>query len=185
MKTNKNQKIEGVVSTDETRHVITMAHLEIEGEGEDRRGRLTATDGRMMVQLRGLQVNEHDTPGFVTVGALKSAKKTGELTCNGSLAVTGGPTFPRPVDGQYPNVSQVIDPLFTRSEGVKITLDAELLVAIQRGLGAEGVTLHFAAGKEFELSPILVKGHVRVSDKSRYTGPDPSGSIGVLMPMRA
>lgn len=175
----QNSKIEKVVSVDKSRPSIGVANLEVYELDGDRYGRLTATDGRMMVQLRNLRLDEHDVAGPVTVDAIKAAKKSHEIVCNGSLAVKGGPVFSRPEGVKYPDVDQVIDPVEGRSAKFRISINAELLLAIQQGLGSDGVELVFGTDKE----PVLVKPLKGTAKGSSAMDYDCSGSIGILMPM--
>jgi DNA polymerase III sliding clamp (beta) subunit (PCNA family) len=169
MKIGRNQKIEAICSKDETRQHLCSPYLDLTNPADPR---LVATDGHAMVALKVEEPDEHDATGHVSVDALKAARKRGELgyvLCNGSCALPGGATFPRPDVGTFPDWRMVM-PKEEREGEHSIAFDVKLLKAIVDACGGEGnVTLHFADPNE----PIRVNVHNAAI-----------GHLAVLMPVR-
>jgi hypothetical protein len=169
MKLDRNQKIEAICSKDETRQNLCSPYLDLTNPADPR---LVATDGHAMVALKVEEPDEHDATGHVSVDALKAARKRGELgyvLCNGSCALPGGATFPRPDVGTFPDWRQVM-PTISREGERSIAFNVKLLKAIVEACGGEGnVTLHVANHDE----PIRVEVHGAGI-----------GHLAVLMPVR-
>lgn len=181
MKFNKHSKIEECVSHDPTRAVLHNVHLDVEAKS------LVATNGHM-IAIVPVEPEEGDVTGYVTPEALKAAREGGKfhepsISCNSSLALPDGRSFPRPKAediGNYPNYKQVI-PEADRQVAFTVRLNAEYLYSIAKAI-SDGkntvVTLEFAEhirrahpdGTFTEHpQPIVVKG---------------AGGKGVLMPCR-
>ena len=102
MKIHKSCLVEKVCSTDATRPALSAPFL--------RGHHVIATDGHMLVALP-VEREEHDVDGWVSVDALKAARKldkqsdVASITANGVCALSNGATFPRPnaaKDGESP-----------------------------------------------------------------------------------
>lgn len=176
MKVPRNAQVELCASDDPARYSINNLYLDTKIEGHPF---LVATDGRMMAVIP-VALEEGDEAGFVTAESLKAARKltttkaeTISLSANGSLKLANGVAFPRPAEGgdngTYPNWRAVLPD--GKNRKFSVALDAELLVKIQRAMGASGVHLHFTD----DVGPILV------GPSSCKTEDSP---FGVLMPMR-
>lgn len=141
MKTNRKCQIEKAVSTDATRPVLTHAYL--------RGDKLIATNGRGMVMLN-VERDPHDVDGYVSVDALKAARKEcrkqdhAELVCNGSQSLPSGLTFPRPTidrTGTFPNCDFVWNQAWEQTTNSRISFDVRELVKLADAMGVDAVTL--------------------------------------------
>lgn len=156
--------------------------------------RLVATDGRRLVLLP-VELDEHDTDGYVTNEALAAASKAKPprgttahaqnercLLANGSLKVPfANFEQPRPDAGNhsFPNYKGAL-PEFKQGDAgtASITFNAQYLADIAECLSAEGdaVTITFKLGNRKEMLgkelPILVT-----------YGKDRDAGFGVLMPI--
>lgn len=175
MKTIKECVIEKSISTDKTRKVLQNVYL----KGNN----LWATDGRCMTVVP-IEREEHDVDGFVTVDALKAARKVKtadgsvQIGLNGVQALSNGQQFPRPTDqelGQWPNCEQVYELAMAQKVTFKIAFDLELLNKVAAGLGCEAVQLEFeSAEKPIVVKPSFKKGQPIANANAR----------GIVMPIR-
>lgn len=189
MRIHKELRPELVASNDPSRFTLTAPWL------DKAAGKVIATDGAVMVVLPVIDVAEQDEEGaYLTADALKAGRKAaGRIMDYAELVATRkGVTLPLngtvlPTDSALteanpPNWKRVIpeDP-----GGFTVTLDAELLVRLQRAMGATSVTLCFAAGKNPELCPMLVKpsmGGRNSKVRVKYGSLPAPDAFGVLMP---
>jgi DNA polymerase III sliding clamp (beta) subunit (PCNA family) len=180
MTIDKKYKIEEATSKDPRREVLHAVHVAtINGSAK-----AIATDGRMLA-IVPVEIAEGDSEGVnVKAEAFPAARKafkrlpSAYLKLNGRAVIDelGGERAFSYVDGQYPNVEQVL-PRPTE-EAVTVTFDANLLVKLWKALGGEadkrqGITLKIGcANKEADqYRPIEVS--VRGTD-----------GYGLLMQMR-
>jgi hypothetical protein len=176
MKTIKECKIELAASQDQTRAAIGSPYLEI----KDGKGTLVVTDGKILAYMP-VEVDEYDVSGYVTKEALVAARKTTlrSMDCTaGTLAVHGGPTFPRPTDHTFPNWRQVV-PADYEKPLATIALDAKLLWQLAQAMGTQGVKIVIQANdKPFLVYPQdcgpFSKAPKRACDEAR----------GVIVPIR-
>jgi hypothetical protein len=173
-------KIEACCSTDKSRLVLSAAWLNVEKK------ELVSVNGMCMAVLP-VETGEHDVTGFVTPESIAMSRKisgkkgTVEIACNGSLAVTDGPTYQRPdVDdlGTFPRYEQVIPKEDEYKSGFKVAFNVDLLKKIADALGTSGVVLEFSE-KDGQLHAIRVRPSALKEDKA----PSPM-AFGVLMPIR-
>ncbi len=172
---------------DPMRPVLNSLLLEIDGE---RKARLIATDGRMMLFLP-VEVAPDDVAGLIPKAAFELAadparrtelivdEETGdehesiipiELGCgDGMILVDEHISLARP-KYTYPNYKTVLDSV-SGEPIVTITLNAELLAKLQKGMGATAVKLEI-------FGPLK---SIRVT-----SGPfcEAKDAIGYLMPVR-
>lgn len=174
MKLHKTCQVEKVTSSDRTRPVLSHAFL----SGET----LIATDGKAMIQLP-VERSEGDEDGFVTVEALKAARKEAkradalELKANGCLALPSGASFPRPIEariGRWPNCQAVWAPVWEKPVAMRIAFSAELLANLAEAMGTEGVVLEIVS----ETDAIRV-----LPTSTRKSSPVVLGAKGILMPI--
>jgi len=163
-------KLEKVASRDATRPVLTHAFLRVDGE----RATLEACDSYKLARIP-VELEAGDEEGFVPVEALTTARKARaeSVSVNGSVDIPGGPSFPRPELGQFPNAVQ----LFPDGEvAFAVGVNAKFLHELAQGLGSETVRLEFVkVGDEpSALRPIVV----------RPIGGDAPEADGLLMPVR-
>lgn len=173
MKTNKDCKIEAVISRDASRPAIGLPYF--------RGGALWATDGRAMVKLP-VESDETDTEGWIPVDALKAARKlSGRLDSvsihlNGAATLCNGAAFPRRDEKRgegtrWPNCERIFEDAMGKETKLSIALDVRLLAAIADAMGTDQVKLHLTD----ELTVI------RVSPVGKAPSPD---AWGILMPIR-
>ena len=197
---NPTAKPEACVATEAGRYAMHYLSLRCKSERFPGKGELAATDGRKLIVLP-VECEPHDTDGFVTVDALKAARKVGKATrrhggivrivANGAQAVYDRPaenypeaeaestppamTMPRPTDGAFPKLDAVIPSSFDDERRTTVGFNAEFLAELQEALGARSVLLSFARRDDGTIDPacpILV-----TSGRTRDNG------IGVLMPV--
>ncbi len=184
---DKAVRIEKCVSSDITRSALMHLQLEIDepnAKGE-RNGRLVATDGHLLTTYP-VEVDPEDTPGFITLEAFGAARKlkssVARIRCTPEKleVLPGGPTFTRPLHygegpGQSPDAVAYPDwrRALVRAEDspkrAHLTLNAELLLALQRASGADMVTISVGDGDQ----PLIV-----------YGASAPTESLSILMPAR-
>lgn len=173
MKTNKDCKIEAVISRDASRPSLGAPYF--------RGGALWATDGRAMVKLP-VESDETDAEGWVPLDALKAARKlagrldTVSIHLNGAATLCNGAAFPRLDDKrregtQWPNCERVFDDAMGKETKFSVAFDVRLLAAIADAMGTDQVKLDLTD----ELTVI------RVSPVGKAPSPD---ARGVLMPIR-
>ena len=98
---------------------------------------LIATDGHILASIP-VQTDPGDTAGFITVDAIKAARKAKTvIRANDTLAVENGPTFPRPTaenEGDFPDYKKVIPE--PSPFDFTIGIDAELLLRLAQAICA-------------------------------------------------
>lgn len=145
MKFDPKAKVWEAASKDKLRPVLTAVHLAIEGEGEDRKGFLEATDNYLLVRVP-CEVSPEDVAGLIPVEALKEAAKgygAGGLTCNGACTLADGRSWPRP-EGQFPETKRLIAGYSENTasfgdEPCAFGINPALLVKAEKALGAKGL----------------------------------------------
>lgn len=180
MTIDKKYKIEEATSQDPRREVLHAVHVaNVNGSAK-----AIATDGRMLAMVP-VEMGDGDSDKVnVRKEAFRAARKAFKrlpavhLKLNGKAIITepGSESAFDYVEGQYPNVSQVLPKAAEQS--VSVTLDANLLVKLWKALGGEddkrqGITLKIGCvnGKAEQTRPIEVS--VRGAD-----------GYGLLMQMR-
>lgn len=169
MKLNHESKIERMCDNPKNGRAQLMgAYLDL---SEKDKPVLVATSGKHLAYVP-VEVDENDTPGFVTVEAIKESRKKSNMDCimlNGSQKLMSC-EMPRPDLGTFPNWRMVTK----RPDGdpvLKVMLNAELLDDLQSGIGNGEILLEFygqTKNGSYE-SAIFVKGEY---------------GEGVLMPRR-
>ncbi len=147
---------------------------------DTKKKRLIATNGHIAAFVP-VEVSAKDISGPVPAEVLKAARRAAkhfivadgpEIICaKATLAVTNGPSFPRPeLDSKFPNVDQVVP----KTKGwIKVGLDAQLLIDLALAIGEGKYKTHVCLHIDPKNSQTAA---VYVSNKSdRY---------GVIMPMR-
>ena len=163
-------KIEKLVSTDQSRPVLTHTHLSIKGEDAF----LEATDSFALVRLP-VTLDEHDTAGFIPVEAIVEARKTKAvgLTANDDVVRVekGGRAveWKREDVGSWPDS----DRLIPEASETYICFDAGLLHDLALALGTKGVRV-FVPESGSGVKPIRVEALDHPQD----------GRVGVCMPIR-
>lgn len=147
-------------------------------------GYLVATDGGMLAAVP-VELDDHDAPGYVTIEAIKAARKAmprghARVMANGAQVIPGGPTYGRPSIedvGRFPDWRRVV-PAMPDGAQPDIAINADLLAALQDALHSGKKTPHvglrFARNQDGTIDP---HGAIRV------IGRDPA-AIAVLMPVR-
>lgn len=136
MKFPKNAKIEKCASRDISRAHLVNPYLDVKGS------RLVATDGHAMAIVT-VEVGSDDHDGPVTSEALQAARKAipkhggdmAEINVNGSQAIPGGATFPRPAAVSFPPVDAVI-PTYGE-DAIRISFNPWLLLRAVEAIGAD------------------------------------------------
>ena len=198
---NPTAKPEVCIAPGQSRYALHYLSLRCKSERFPGKGELAATDGCKLIVLP-VEVEPHDTDGFITADALKAARKAGRATrrhggivrivANGSQAVYDRPaedypeaeanskppavTMPRPTDGEFPKLDAVIPSPFDDEKRTTVGLNAEFLAELQEALGASSVILSFARRDDGTIDPacpILV-----TSGRTRENG------VGVLVPVQ-
>jgi DNA polymerase III sliding clamp (beta) subunit (PCNA family) len=179
----KNCKIENSLSTDPTRPHLVNAWYDVDTRT------LTACDGWRLARI-GVTVDAGDHTGWITADAIKAARKTATkgsthatILANGALAVPGGPTFTRPVDGTPPPYDQVIPNPFSEAKPARSAfwgVNADYLSDAKAALGCKnGVSIYQYGGA---LDPVIITPMSWESEADfkvyKQTG------ICVVMPMR-
>lgn len=142
MKIHKDCKIELAASKDETRYSITEPYLDMTKEPV-----MVATTGAILAVIP-VETEEGDASGYVTAEALKAERKHKlGMLCNGELKVAGGPSFPRPEKGQYPNWRQVV-PAKDRESVFQVGINVKLLWELCQAIGCETARLEFASNTD-------------------------------------
>ena len=169
MKFHKGCKIEGIMSSDATRHALTHARLDVVGR------RLIATDGHCAVILP-VEVHDADTSGSVSGDAIKAARraKTNEITCASALEVAGGATYPREDGSGFPDIDRVRPAFAPGGAGTHtIDLDAETLARIAAAMDCALISI--TCDLSDPRAPLLI-----LPEDETSAAP---GAIGVLMPV--
>ena len=135
-------KLEKVVSADRSRPVLSHTYLRAD-PNDPTRGTLEACDTYKLARVP-VELEEGDTEGLLTVESLKAAQKANRLrprlSANGTADVPGGPSFPRPEEGTFPNTATLIpegEIAFT------VGINAKFLHELAQGLGVDAVRLDF------------------------------------------
>ena len=168
MRFDRTCKIEDAV--DVNNHRSFLRHLYFDAEAKT----LTTSDGHLVVVIP-VELDDGDTSGFVSVEAIKAARKVKgsdpTILLKNDVQVVGQIRFPRPdpkIEGEFPSFKHFMK--LGDESTATITFNAALLLKIQRAFGTNGVTLTFNA--EDSTSQIRV---------SSITG---KSLVAVLMPMR-
>ena len=141
MKIFKKYKLEQAVSTDDYREILQNIQIED--------GNAVATTGRILVSVP-IEMEKGDSDGLISTRAFKSGRKVGKLSyfClklrKRWIQAEDKVIYPRG-KGAFPgwkNLFKEIDGLDLEAVE-EINFDAELLVTIQRALGANGIKLRF------------------------------------------
>lgn len=158
MRINKENKIEKVCSgKKDYRPALQNCHLVV-NDANRKESELMATNGRMAVIIP-VEAGDHDVTGPITPESLQAGRKAFpkhtdmNISANSSLAVEGGPTFPRPDCPGFP--TENMRNLFPKETGkIRIGINADMLKAIAEAFGGSGqVILEF--GEELN-NPVLV-----------------------------
>jgi hypothetical protein len=170
MKIHTDCQIEKVASKDKTRKVLN--HVFLRGD------KLLATDGRSLIEFP-VTLEEGDVEGYVTPDALKAARKGGaSIHANGSLALSNGQVFPRPLVsdlGSYPNCAQVMENADSKPITLSIAFDVGLLKNLADAFGTEAVKLDLCDEESvIRVYPVATRGCAVPNEKAR----------GILMPIR-
>lgn len=166
-------KVELAASRDDTRRCITEPYLDMTVEGEPV---VVAVDGRMLAVVP-VAVGPNDKTGYLSADALKTMRKAkvSEIECNGELKVVGGPIFPQPDLGTFPNWRMVV-PAKDREVKWKIKLNTTLLADLAKAIGCECVELQFGnRGEAILVKPVHTSTNPAACEKA----------FGVLMPVRS
>jgi hypothetical protein len=168
-------KPEAVPSKEKHRPVLTHLYLRITEENGERVGTLEATDSYKAVMIP-VELEDEDTEGFVTIEALKQARKdsprgTVRLSANGGLVTPEGTEFSRPEAGQWPRLPELVPQDTTEFE---IGLSAKFLYEMAQAYGDDRVRIKFTASTDGSPNPMRVM-HVR---------PLNGEGEGILMPIR-
>ena len=130
----KGAKIEKAASRDISRATLLNPYL------DTKNARLVATDGHCMAVVR-VEVGPDDHDGPVTAEALAAARKSvpkghdmAELNVNGSQAIPGGATFPRPANVSFPPVDQIVPDY--GPDAIRISVSPALLMRACEAIGA-------------------------------------------------
>lgn len=177
MKFSRSAKIESAVKADQSRYEMRHVYLDVTEPATSEAfgsGRMIATNGQMLA-IVPVVIEEHDVAGFVTVEALKAARKAGvryheaTLKANGSLSIPNGASYPRPTDGERAPTDRVlaIVPAEKTPGSVTMRFNANLLATLASAIGADDGFV--------EITAIAGAGPMRV-----MCGKD--GTLGVLMP---
>lgn len=193
--TDGPQHVEKVLSRDESRPVLTMAHLDVTRPGEGI-GSLEGTDSYKLVSVP-VALDEGDESGFIPAPVLsafikahrKSAANPPVLHCRADELELVDPwnqsaqRWDRPNPGTFPNVPRLIPDEGELSK-FRVRFNAKLLHELAAGLGGDEVTLEFCrvpnTVEEGEgagyfpgnLRPLIVRNG------------SPDHGIGLLIPMR-
>lgn len=110
---------------------LMLQHLLLSVEAKT----LTATNGHI-IAIVPVEPEEGDTSGYITVEALKAARKSKQgPRVNGSLEIVEGASFPRPTeeqDGKFPDASKVMPAKPDREPD--LCIDAKLLLQLAEAL---------------------------------------------------
>ena len=136
--------------------------------------RLMATDGHKLV-ICPVEVSADDVSGPISADAIKAArvaKRTvgdAEIACNGSLAVTGGPTFPRDENITFPDVGRVVpDTAGSKAYCIDAAYLLQIAKAINEDRKSTAVILHIPEDANTACKVTTISGE----------------SYGVIMPVR-
>lgn len=165
-------QIEAAASKDDTRFNLT--HLYLDGST------LVATDGHMLAAVP-VALDDHDATGYVTREALTTARKVWKrgptfLLVNGSQAIPGGATYPRPnmADvGAFPDWRQIVPKMpagAPKGEMARIRNNAMITLRHMKGAGRERV-IHCgftSSRRRMRHLPACVKGWI--SDRAGGEG---------------
>lgn len=174
MRIKSQCKIESCVTTD--KHRPSMQNVWIDD------GKAICTDGHVLAVVP-VQMDEHDTPGYISPDALKAARKAQkkadklEIAANGSLAFSGI-TMPRPTVediGKYPNWSGVFpspdDPV-----QYEVAINVDKLKQVADAIGVSVLRFKFRKNTQaVELFPYVAR--------SSDSVPEPDAR-GLVMPVR-
>jgi hypothetical protein len=182
MKIKKSYKLEEACSTDASREGICEPWIESNGESAKLvvgiGPRAIATDGKI-VAIVPVELGHEDTGNRIAIKALKESRKAGGskaehafvgLETSHSVA-TGGAHYP--VCQYAPPRMAGIVPEMGRPDGVKIRLDASLLLRLAKALGSQSDRV---------LLEISGEGDVVIV---RPMGENCDEAFGLIMPVRA
>lgn len=175
MKFETANKLEKIVSKDETRFALTHAYHDKDAS------MLVATNGHMLVALPVTE-NSTDDSGFVPVDALKAARKAKGLSESPDVTIVDGKvscprvsmTFAPDTEGcTFPEWKRGL-PSFNPSERnvATITLNAKYLAALAEAMGSDNDAIQLTFSVDDSYGPVMV----------RATGNNPA--VGVIMPIR-
>lgn len=168
------------MSHDENRKPLSRVYLDV----KDPKPLLVATDGRRLVAIP-VETSASDCAGPITAETFEIARRhldqrpefgkplpMLELNCRKDAVTFPGFVISRPVEN-FPNYRAILEG--GKPARVRIALNAELLVGIQRALGSKAVLIEISDPQEqmTVLPAEFTRGDVPVD-----------GAKGVLMPVR-
>lgn len=149
MEIKKSYKPELVAAKDDGRLPLNHLLLERESALEGGGPALIATNGRMLV-IVPVEAESADVDGLIPVEALKAARKIGPKSRNAVLSANGrveyqtkdgGSTSVERPEGKWPPYRSVIPK--PDHAWVTLCVNAEYLLAVQKAMGASGLTICF------------------------------------------
>jgi len=182
MKIKKSYKLEEACSTDVTREGICSPWIEANGESAKLvvgcGPRAIATDGKILAVVP-VELQHEDTGTRIAIKALKESRKAGGSKAehafvslgNAASIATGGAHYP--VTQHVPPRMAGIVPERGRPDGMKIRLDASLLLRLAKALGSQNDRVLLEISGENDV--IIV----------RPMGENCDEAFGLLMPVRA
>jgi hypothetical protein len=182
-------KIEGAVSTDAARPVLTHVFLRVvervTGRGRSRRihkeGFLEATDSYILART-SVELDDGDVEGLIPVEALERAREKGLFTIDvGESVRVDRVTFERP-PGTWPDVDKIIpgdDKIV-----IAVGLNAKFLMKLAEALGTKGEVRLELSGEATRTKAGRLQG-VRVipGEPIRVKTLD-DNNVGALMPIK-
>ena len=181
MKIKKSYKLEEACSADVTRHAICEPWIETSGESAKLVAGIgpcaIATDGRILAVVP-CELQHEDTGNRIAIKALKDSRKAGgskaehafiSLTETHSVAV-GGAQYPV-ARHALPRMAGIV-PEMGRTDGVKIRLDASLLLRLAKALGSQNDRVLLEISGESDV--VIV----------RPMGQNCDEAFGLIMPVR-
>ena len=182
MKIKKSYKLEEACSTDANR--VGICEPWIESNGECAKlvigigPRAIATDGKILAVVP-VELQHEDSGNRIAIKALKESRKAGGSKCehafvglgNAASISTGGAHYP--VTQHAPPSMAGIVPEMGRPDGVKIRLDASLLLRLAKALGSQNDRVLLEISGESDV--VIV----------RPMGENCDEAFGLIMPVRA
>jgi len=182
MKIKKSYKLEEACSTDANREGICSPWIESNGESAKLvigiGPRVSATDGRILAVVP-CELDSQDAGTRIAIKALKESRKVGGskaeyafigLEASHSVASDGANY---PVTQYAPPSMAGIVPEMGRPDGVKIRLDASLLLRLAKALGSQNERVLLEISGESDV--VIV----------RPMGENCDEAFGLIMPVRA